>query len=329
MAWGGGSKGGLERIFCAEDPFSAGGGGSSGNATLRNVFAGQTLYVAPSGTPSRPSLSLGTADFAIECVVRRRSNQTAGVQDGQQYTGLLAGASPANNVANIEWIVASGGSDASINFDADGDGVGGISGGFFDYDTTWRHFAVNFDRSANMETFRSGVSVDTTSIAAQSATAILDANGVYPLQGRSSAVGDWDVLPEDPTSVFVLPAVIALFAIHNRLMTATEITDASNALGVHNFGAATTLVLYNWEGYVGAEGIELETDQEKMSTGMKDGIAANLSGTLGTPRVATGEYQIEDISGNRNHWPLTTLATYETTPIASRAVTGLITDVIT
>lgn len=192
----------------------------------------------------------------------------------------------------------------------------GTGAGFAAIPPGWCHIAVTFDRNGNMLTYLNGALVDTTNIAAGAAQSLGTCYVIGPGGEQWSTLamptGNWyDQFPvgnffADWTGWTQARGYFGPWAVHNRILTPAEVSEAYNEQRCQNLGAAVTII------YIDPKNVEGVTawdhDPSHVITGIR---AASMGGlTLGIPRGAATTCTLQDSSGNGRHITLPTRAAY-------------------
>lgn len=97
------------------------------------------------------------------------------------------------------------------------------------------------------------------------------------------------------------------WAIHNRILTAAEITSSYHEKRCQNLGSTVTVI------YIDPKNVESVTAWDHDASHVLYGIRVSLLGgpPIGIPRAAQGVARLTDTSGNNRHITLPTRATYD------------------
>lgn len=295
---------GSERLFCLNPP--------GGDNLIPSVFLGMPWQKPQPPTVDNPAITIGASDFSMEVWALRRFGNSPG-DDEQFWTGILRN-DPTLPVSSdfpdvhaaIRWTNNDDSVQAwfSKNPLPSGPDAPIIIGAMFPSRRGhWTYYCVNYDRDGNMECFIDTESKGTASIAAQ-AGAVASAK-VHALTA-DHAFNFHNPVAFDLSNIAVFPVMVGPFAVHNRLLTATERDASFKSQTVQNLGSSVTYLHFNWHHIEGATG--WDTDLDRMMTGHREGL--QVPG--GAPQGDVGTVFVRDESGNDRHWILPTAADYST-----------------
>jgi len=292
---------GTGRFICLEPP----GGDGDGTGMHPNVYCGMPWPLPQPESPAMPSVTIGTSDLAIEVWALRKIGNSPG-EDEQFWTGLLVNGSGdiPDYAAVFRWNVAAGNTQAHFN------GTPGTGAGFSlgAYTPTrpglWHHFAINCDRSGNMEFFIDGDSQGTVDISADVGDSIPAAD-FHPLTSDNIALHDGAV--DDWTAYPIFPVIVGPVAVHKRLLTAAELRNSYQFRTTQNISTANTAARFNFTDVEGEDDWDMNADH------VINGIRAAIPCPIGVPRGTAGTVKILDSSGNENHLLLPVRSSYGTT----------------
>jgi len=302
------------------------------------VFTGVGEYVLEAAAPI-PKIAIGTSDFTIEWVVLfRDGDPSIGAADIPMLSGLTEELTAGITFGEVSvgWSILPNGAFATTSVALTYNVTGGAAGGttFVSWPaprTSWLHVVATYDRSALLEGWLNGVKdvIDPTDISPDVAFPI-PSLAINPFIAETTIRDDFDDLSEDPTSVSLNKLIMGGFAIHNRLLTPTEIAANSTALTVGNYGSGTTLVRYDFKTLVDSLGADIDlsnppsgvsvfTPKADMAIGQKWTVPSTyLAGLKGILSSATAVL-IKDTSGNVRHFPLATnQLSYGSTSLSDR-----------
>lgn len=307
MPWDSTKEGGTERLFCEVDPAVDGAAA---------VWLGSARIV-PNGDPKIPPYTIGTSDFAAELVAWRKSTIDDDADPDEGWvSGLLETTIP-NFLDNRAVVgIDPPSSNPALN-NVRGETVCG-SAGISDLALTdWHHFVANGDRDGNLDFWVDGVLRASAAIGACSGTSLT--GGIYPYSPTIISFLDTvDGLPALGLQAALL--LMREFALHQRLLTTTEIQAAAAAFRCNQI--TETIARYK-AGFILGD-IVKDTDSTHIVASLKVGLPAPVSATLFTILAEDGEIMLEDLSGNGNHFGLPSQLAY-TNAQGNRAVTAFAT----
>ena len=291
--------------------------------TVAAMFSGETVHKSDT-TTGMPFVALGLNDFSMEWFVKGRTVNSFASIETQIFSGIVTG--------DAVGALQTGLSVADITvLNTAVRAVTGVSpeSGFTIGNTSWRHIAMSVDRAGLASFYLDGSVVDTQDASGGSGTDLLAAP-VHPLMGATASRFIYDNLSNDHNDVDSAQCYFSSFAIHNRQLTPTEVSDAFAAKAVNNLSGAT-FVRYLFNRFVDSVGTpvtvvkEMTPGNPNMSLGCKDRIAEPQNSELFVPIATPGTLFIEDTSGNGGHWPLLTQTSYGSSDLADRGICGFAT----
>jgi hypothetical protein len=289
------------------------------------MFSGETVYKA-STTTGMPFVALGLADFSMEWFVKGRTVNSFSAFETEVHSGLVTPRMPdtGGDIQNgLEVSDRASASNLEVTV------VTGVSAqfGVVTSATEWTHIALSVARAADATLYVNG-SVDSTADASSGSGTDFPAVPVRPLMGQGSSPIIYDSLTNDDDDVDSAQCYLSSFAIHNRQLTPTEVSDAFAAKVVNNLSGAT-FVRYLFSRFVDSVGTPVtvvkETTPANISLGCKDRIAEPQNSELFVPIATPDTLFIEDTSGNGGHWPLLTQTSYGSGTLADRGICGFAT----
>ena len=285
------------------------------------MFSGETVYKA-STTTGMPFVALGLADFSMEWFVKGRTVDSSASIETEIFSGIVTPTS-GDTVGSLQ----TGLSVADIT--GGNTSVAAITGvspssGFAIGKDLWRHIAMSVERTGLASFYLDGVLDSTRDASSGSGTDLLAAP-VHPLLGSTMLRSAYDNLNNLHDSVDSAQCYFSSFAIHNRRLTPTEVSDAFAAKVVNNLSGAT-FVRYLFNRFVDSVGTPVtvvkETTLANISLGCKDRIAEPQNSELFVPIATPDTLFLEDSSGNGGHWPLLTQASYGSSDLDDRGICG-------
>lgn len=288
------------------------------------MFSGETIYKV-STTPGMPFVALGLNDFSMEWFIHGRTVDSLAGLEHKVHSGLVVPIS-GDTEGQLQNGLDVGDIDVGpaqvLVFSGVTTGVTIAIG-----NTSWAHVAMSVDR-AGLVTFYLNDSVDTTRDASAGSAIDFPAVPVHPMMGENPLRQTYDSLDDNHDIVDSSQHYLSSFAIHNRQLTPTEVSDAFAAKVVNNLAGAT-FVRYLFARFVDSVGTPVtpakETTLANISLGCKDRIAEPQNSELFSPIAAPGTLFLEDSSGNGGHWPLLTKSSYSDVNVANRAINGFAT----
>lgn len=293
--------------------------------TAAAMFSGETVYKV-STTTDLPFVALGLNDFSMEWFVKGRTDPSSSAFESQVHSGLVTPRIPdtAGDIQNgLEVSDRAGASNLAVRVVT---GVS-ISLDVVTSATEWTHIALSVERAVDATVYVNG-SVDSTADASGGIGTDFPAVPVHPLMGQAVSRVIYDNLSNNHNDVDSAQCYFSSFAIHNRQLTPTEVSDAFAAKAVGLY-PGSTFARYLFNRFVDSVGtlvtVVKETDPLKISLGCKDRIATPQTDELFVPIATPDTLFIEDTSGNGRHWPLATQTSYGSGTLDERGICGFAT----
>jgi hypothetical protein len=272
-----------------------------------------------------PFVGLGLADFAMEWFVKGRTSSSLAGAETEINSGLVTPTSGDTIGLLQSGLLVDDGSvgNTMVEIQTGVSAVVTVTIG----STSWAHVVASVDR-AGLATFYLDGSVNTTRDASGGSAIDFVAVPVHPMMGAVTVRSVYDRLDDNDDLIDSPQCYLSSFAIHNRQLTPTEVSDAFAAKVVNNLAGAT-FVRYLFAQFVDSVGTPVTPAQEttlaNISLGCKDRIDTPQSTELFVPIATPGTLFIEDTSGNGGHWPLLTQTSYGSGDLADRGICGFAT----
>ncbi len=300
MAVDGWSSEGTPRLICANPP---GGSGSFIPSRDSNIV-GDSCSFYPNAMVgiARPNIVPSfntTSDFSIEIWARWK---WTGTSPGSSSSFGRSGISTATgnvNAGEAEILWREDGTTEAVmrNFQSGDDRRLTMTAP--QREGLWHHYAVNFDRDANMAAFIDGIASGTLDISVHDGRtfdSIINPYWHQNVKGPTTEVAAW-------STIHSLPVVAGQFALHTRLLTLAEIHNSFRTKGVQNISGASYMV-YDWSRVIGEVG--WDCDWDRMGQAMKMALPIPAASPFGVDGTVT----VPDLSGNGNDVPVRTSLDY-------------------
>lgn len=282
---------GIDELVCVEPPAG-------------DDFLPTAMCAAVVEGDEGPSLTLGAGDFSIETWLKWAQGDDSPGADVTCWLGVFDITAPggvANHGAAMRVSPASYTVQARYN-DTPGIGAGSthISGAI---SPGWRHYVMNYDRSGNLDLYIDATLDGSVAINANA----LAAMNVFPyisleLDLRSAAMANNDAANWYDNIVSRMWQ--GPMAIHNRLLTTTEIEESYREQRVQNISGVTQ-IMWDPREVTGHTGWEQRSDY---ICSLDRGL---LHLPFGAPKGTYGTVVIPDSSGNGRDFSVPVASSYQ------------------
>ena len=274
-----------------------------------NVFMGQApLNNSPTFAPNSIG-ALDGVDISFETWALKKTGGGGGT--GSSTMGLNNQASGVFYFGSYvaQNLVGTSNNRTLLGYYTDGVGVNAVGPDTFP--ARWTHIAVNAEAdvpSAGDITINMYINAEVQTPAVIDSLELegnFSESYFYPLYGTLSALAQYDGYEDDPTTE-IFPQCVGPAAVHNRLLTTSEIRSSFQNRKTQLLGASTTLAAYYWN-------VEFEDGWEEDIDNLLDAHHVGAPFSVRSPMGTNGTVRVRDESGNENHYLIPVAATYSTT----------------